>query len=62
MSIDGGLIGISPLSALSNELQLQDANKGLALDAMKNGLNISGILKLNRGDLSVSQSRYSSLI
>lgn len=59
MSIDGGLVGISPLSALSKELQLQDANKGLALDAMKNGLNISGILKLNRGDLSNSKIRNS---
>lgn len=59
MSIDGGLVGISPLSALSKELQLQDANKGLALDAMKNGLNISGILKLNRGDLSNPKIRNS---
>ena len=59
MSIDGGLVGISPLSSLSKELQLQDANKGLALDAMKNGLNISGILKLNRGDLSNSKIRNS---
>jgi HK97 family phage portal protein len=47
------------LSALSKELQLQDANKGLALDAMRNGLNISGILKLNRGDLSNPKIRNS---
>ncbi|KAE9560663.1 hypothetical protein ATN92_11035 [Companilactobacillus bobalius] len=47
VSLDGGLIGISPLRALSKEMQLQDANKGLALGAMKNGLNITGLLKIN---------------
>lgn len=49
VSLDGGLIGISPLRALSKEMQLQDANKGLALGAMKNGLNITGLLKINKG-------------
>ncbi|WP_125589764.1 phage portal protein [Companilactobacillus jidongensis] len=51
MSIDGGLIGVSPLRALTKELQLQDANKGLALGAMKNGLNITGLLKIQKGGL-----------
>lgn len=57
MSLDGGLIGISPLRALSKELQLQNANKGLALGAMKNGLNITGTLKIQKGGLVDSETK-----
>lgn len=59
MSIDGGLIGVSPLRALSKELQLQKANKNLALSAMKNGLNITGVLKIQKGGLIDSKTKTS---
>lgn len=59
VSLDGGLIGISPLQALSKEMQLQDANKGLALGAMKNGLNITGLLKINKGGLLEGETKDS---
>ena len=59
MSIDGGLIGVSPLRALTKELQLQDANKTLALGAMKNGLNITGLLKIQAGGLLEGQTKDS---
>lgn len=59
VSLDGGLIGISPLRALSKEMQLQDANKGLALGAMKNGLNITGLLKINKGGLLEGETKDS---
>jgi len=59
MSLDGGLIGISPLRALTNELSLQKANKKLSLGAMQNGLNITGILKIQKGGLLEGETKSS---
>lgn len=47
-----GMVGNSPLAALSSELKLQDSNAKFTLDTFKNALNIKGILEIQRTDLS----------
>lgn len=47
-----GMVGNSPLVALTSELKLQDSNTKFTLDAFINALNIKGILEIQRTDIS----------
>ncbi|MEY8701015.1 phage portal protein [Streptococcus ferus] len=51
LSVDGGLSGVSPLVALSRELEIQKANTRLTLNSLKNALNANGILRIKNGGL-----------
>lgn len=51
LSIDGGRNGVSPLTALVNEREIQKASHKLTLDALKNSLNANGVLKIKNGGL-----------
>nr|DAX56580.1 MAG TPA: portal protein [Caudoviricetes sp.] len=62
LSVDGGLTSVSPLMALSRELDIQKASDKLTLNSLKNALNANGILKIKGGGLldfktKVSRSR-----
>ncbi|MDA5537980.1 phage portal protein [Streptococcus thermophilus] len=60
LSVDGGLTSVSPLMALSRELNIQKASDKLTLNALKNALNANGILKIKGGgllDFKTKQSR-----
>lgn len=49
LSKDGGLMGISPLLSLRQEVQLQSNSNKLTLTSMGKSLNPSGILKVSQG-------------
>lgn len=51
LSVDGGLTGVSPLLALSRELDIQKASDRLTMSSLKNALNANGILKIKGGGL-----------
>lgn len=51
LSKNGGKTGISPLSALSNELKIRDASDELTLKALKSSISANGILKITHGGL-----------
>lgn len=51
LSKNGGKTGISPLSALSNELKIRTASDNLTLKALKNSIASNGILKITHGGL-----------
>ena len=51
LSVDGGLTSVSPLMALSRELNIQKASDKLTLNSLKNALNANGILKIKGGGL-----------
>lgn len=62
LSVDGGFTSVSPLMALSRELNIQKASDKLTINALKNALNANGILKIKGGGLldfktKVSRSR-----
>ncbi|MGK0551905.1 phage portal protein [Enterococcus faecalis] len=52
-----GMIGNSPLIALSKELKLQDTNQKFTLNAFMNALNVKGILEIQRTDLSAKAQK-----
>lgn len=51
LSVDGGKSGVSPLMALSREIEIQKASDNLTIDSIKNALNANGILKIKNGGL-----------
>lgn len=51
LSKNGGMTAISPLSALSNELNIKKANNKLTLDALNQAVTAPGVLKVNKGGL-----------
>lgn len=51
LSVDGGLSGISPLLALTREMDIQKASDKLTISALTNSLNMNGILKIKNGGL-----------
>lgn len=51
LSQNGGKTGISPLSALANELQIKDQSNKLTLGALMRSINAPGILKIQHGGL-----------
>lgn len=60
LSVDGGKTSVSPLMALTRELNIQKASDNLTLNSLKNALNANGILKIKGGgllDFKTKQSR-----
>ena len=60
LSVDGGKTSVSPLVALTRELNIQKASDNLTLNSLKNALNANGILKIKNGgllDFKTKQSR-----
>lgn len=51
MSKNGGMTGISPLSALGDELQIEDASHRLTLGALGKAIVPNGVLKFQHGGL-----------
>lgn len=51
MSRNGGKTGISPLSALSDELQIKDQSNKLTLSALARSIMAPGVLKIQHGGL-----------
>ncbi|MRH45999.1 phage portal protein [Lactobacillus reuteri] len=51
LSQNGGKTGISPLSALANELQIKDQSNKLTLGALMRSINAPGILKIQHSGL-----------
>ncbi|UUV97982.1 phage portal protein [Vagococcus luciliae] len=49
-----GLVGISPLNSLKDELDIQRAGNKTLFNFFNRGVNGSGILKVNKSDLDVS--------
>jgi HK97 family phage portal protein len=50
-SIDGGLVGQSPLVSLKNELAMQDSSRRLSLTALKNAFNPTSVIKFDNQKL-----------
>ncbi|MDA3769174.1 phage portal protein [Streptococcus thermophilus] len=60
LSVDGGKTSVSPLMALTRELNIQKASDNLTLNSLKNALNANGVLKIKGGgllDFKTKQSR-----
>jgi len=51
LSQNGGMTGISPLTALNSELSVKDASNRLTMNALNQSINAPGILKVNKGGL-----------
>lgn len=51
LSKNGGMTGISPLSALTNELDIKDQSDRLTLSALKQSVISPGVLKVAKGGL-----------
>ncbi|WP_317695463.1 phage portal protein [Xylocopilactobacillus apis] len=49
MSIDGGLTGMSPLNALSNELNIKKASNDLTMKALNTSIASNGVLSITNG-------------
>lgn len=49
--INGGQTGISPLEALTNELQIKDASNDLTLAALARSISAPGVLSIQHGGL-----------
>lgn len=59
LSVDGGKTGVSPLSALSREMNIQKASDKLTMSSLKNALNANGILKIKNGGLLDAKAKMS---
>lgn len=55
LSLNGGLVGQSPLMALRNELELQDNSRRLSLASLKQAVNPSSILKAKGAKLQAEE-------
>ena len=51
LSVDGGLSSVSPLLALSREMDIQKASDKLTMNALTNSLYMNGVLKVKNGGL-----------
>lgn len=59
LSQNGGKTGISPLSALANELQIKDKSNKLTLSALGRSIIAPGILSIKHGGLLSDEERAS---
>lgn len=59
LSQNGGKTGISPLSALANELQIKDQSNKLTLSALGRSIMAPGILKIQHGGLLSDKEKAS---
>lgn len=59
LSQNGGKTGISPLSALANELQIKDKSNKLTLGALMRSINAPGILSIKHGGLLSDEDKAS---
>lgn len=57
MSKNGGMTGISPLTALTNELEIKDASNKLTMSALNQSVTTNGILKVTKGGLLDAKKR-----
>ena len=57
MSKNGGMTGMSPLTALSNELEIKDASNKLTMSALNQSVTTNGILKVTKGGLLDTKMR-----
>ncbi len=51
LSVDGGKTSVSPLMALTREMNIQRASSNLTINSLNNALNANGILKIKNGGL-----------
>lgn len=51
LSVDGGKTSVSPLMALTREMNIQKASSNLTINSLNNALNANGILKIKGGGL-----------
>jgi HK97 family phage portal protein len=51
LSKTGGMTGVSPLSALVNELSIKDASDNLTINALKQSIISPGVLSIEKGGL-----------
>ncbi|MGQ2381771.1 phage portal protein [Lactiplantibacillus plantarum] len=58
-SINGGMTAMSPLEALSNELQIKDASNQLTLSALARSISAPGILSITHGGLLDAKKKAS---
>lgn len=49
MSKNGGMTGVSPLTALANELDIKDASNDLTKSALKQSVTANGVLSITHG-------------
>lgn len=49
MSRNGGITGISPLTALADELHIKKKSNGLTLNALKQSVNVPSVLQIKSG-------------
>lgn len=52
-----GLVGVSPLMSLRDELNVQSAGNKMLTNFYKNGINSNGILKVNKSDLDADAKK-----
>lgn len=57
MSKNGGMTGISPLTALTNELDIKDASNRLTKSALEQSVITNGVLKVTKGGLLDAKKR-----
>jgi len=51
LSQNGGMTGVSPLAALSDELNIKDTSNNLTLSALKRSISSPGVLSIQHGGL-----------
>lgn len=59
LSQNGGKTGISPLSALANELQIKDQSNKLTLSALGHSIIAPGVLRIQHGGLLSDEEKAS---
>lgn len=57
MSKNGGMTGISPLTALTTELDIKDASNKLTKSALEQSVTTNGVLKVTKGGLLDAKKR-----
>lgn len=57
MSKNGGMTGVSPLTALTNELDIKDASNRLTKSVLKQSVITNGVLKVTKGGLLDAKKR-----
>ncbi len=59
LSTNGGMTGISPLSALNNELQIKSSSNRLTLSALLKAVTSPGVLSIQKGGLLGAKEKAS---
>lgn len=57
MSKNGGMTGVSPLTALTTELDIKDASNKLTKSALEQSVTTNGVLKVTKGGLLDAKKR-----